>query len=281
MSHFNMRLIILLIILTTGLQAAGQSSLLDRFVQGDTFKLAERLSYLKKVRATDTLCLRDIQRATRQLSGDSLVFVTTIGAFGPMLRYENELAELCRANRLKYELELGGCLVWEGQTQGCYKDYLDYKLIEKHGLNFKADLHKKANDLYLANHFNDTISAWDCDKVPTYIGKRISRTGITMSVNLPVKEKRNEWTSNGKPMFAVYRPHIDLGFVIDKNGDISNFTLVDFLPSRQENEAYKDRLFELAIKEIRDNYSKWKPGEINGVRLNTTYVLRVEFKNAT
>ncbi len=276
-----MRVIVLLIILTTRLQAAGQSSLLDRFVQADTFKLVERFLYLRNVKTTDTLCLRDIERANRQLSGDSLVFVAVMGSFGPILRYENELAALCKENGLKYELELGGCLVWEGQTQGCYKDYLDNKLIEKHGLNFKAGLHKKANDLYLANHLNDTISGWDCDKEPTYIGKRISPTGITIAINLPVKEKRNKWTSTKNPMFAVYRPHVDLGFVIDKNGDVSNFTLVDFVPARQENEAYKERLFELAIKEIKDNYSKWKPGEINGVRLNTTYVLRVEFKNAT
>jgi hypothetical protein len=276
-----MRLIILLIILTTGLQAAGQNSLLDRFVQADTFKLAERFSYLKKVRTTDTLCLRDIERATRQLSGDSLVFVAAIGAFGPILRYENELAELCKDIGLKYELELGGCLVWEGQTQGCYKDYLDYKLIEKHGRNFKADIHKKANDLYLANNLNDTISGWDCDKEPTYIGRRISSSGINMTVDLPVIERRKEWISNGKPMFAVYRPFMDIRFVIDKNGDISNFTLIEFIPERQENENYKDKLLEFAVKEIKDKYSKWKPGEINGVRLNTTYVLRVEFKNAT
>jgi hypothetical protein len=82
-------------------------------------------------------------------------------------------------------------------------------------------------------------------------------------------------------MFAVYRPFMDISFVIDKNGDISNFTLIEFIPERQENENYKDKLLEFAIKEIKDNYSKWKPGEINGVPLNATYVLRVEFKNAT
>lgn len=280
-AFFRMRFITLLIILTTGLKATGQNSLLDRFVQADTFNTADRFSYLKRVRPTDTLCLRDIEKAKRQLSGDTLIFVAGVGAFGPILRYENELVQICKANNLKYELELDGCLVWEGQTRGCYKDYLDFKLFEKHGKNFKADLHKKANDLYLTNHLNDTISGWDCDKEPTYIGKGISPTGITMAVDLPVKEKRNEWTSNGQSLFAIYRPHIDLRFVVDKNGDISNFTIVDFVPMRPENETFKDRLFELAIKEIKDKYSKWKPGEINGVRLNTTHVLRVEFKNAT
>jgi hypothetical protein len=277
---FNMKFITLLLILTIGLEAMAQSSLLESFAQADTFKIAERFSYLKKVRPTDTLCLRDIEKATRQMAGDTLTFVVAIG-FGSNLRYESELVKICEENNLKYELELGGCVIWEGQTQGCYKDYLDYKLFEKYGKNFKVDLHKKANDLYLANHLNDTISEWDCDQEPTFIGKKISSSGVDMMVNLPVKEKRREWISKGEPMFAVYQPFMDLRFVIDKNGDISNFALIRFIPQQEENEKYKDELFELAIKEIKDKYSKWKPGEINGVPLNTTYVLRVAFKNAT
>jgi len=281
MWHFNMRVFLGLILLTVSFSIHGQNyDVMIGEIRADTAKIIERFKYIERVPTNDTLCASGIRKAERQAK-DTLCFVIWTGSFGLPLRYENELKDLVKKQGLKFNYEFGSDVVYESQTQGCYKDYMDKKLTERLGKNFKISQHLKADSLFLANHVNDTICSRDCDKEPTYIGKRISTTGITMTVNLPVKEKRNEWTSNGKPMFAVYRPHIDLRFVIDKNGNISNFTLVDFVPSRQENEAYKDRLFELAVKEIMDNYSKWKPGEINGVRLNTTYVLRVEFKNAT
>ncbi|WP_178377014.1 hypothetical protein [Chryseolinea serpens] len=160
---------------------------------------------------------------------------------------------------------------------------MDFLLREKYGRDFKIGLHHKADSLFLINAANDTIISWDCDKEPTCIGKEVDTAeGIYLSIALPVQDNREEWKSqDGKPSFALYHPFIDIRFVIDKKGNVSNFHLSDFIPARKENEVYKERLFELAKREIKKNYSKWHPGEINGVPLNTFYFLRVQFKHGT
>lgn len=276
-----MRVIFGLILFTVSFPTSGQNyDVMIGEIRADTTNVIERFRYIEHVPTNDTLCTSGIRKAERQAK-DSLCFVIWTGSFERPLRYENELNDLVKKYGLKFDFELENDVVYENQTQGCYKDYMDKQLMERFGKNFKMRQHLKADSLFLINHLSDTICSLDCDKEPTFIGKKVSVSGITMTVNLPVKDKRNEWTSNGKAMFAVYRPHIDLEFVVDKNGDISTFRLVEFVSMRHENEAFKDRLFELAIKELKDNYSKWKPGEIKGVRVNTIHILRVEFKNAT
>jgi len=157
---------------------------------------------------------------------------------------------------------------------------MDKKLHEKFGNNFKTGLHLKADSLFLANHVNDTINYWDCDKEPKFDKRRIGPDGIDVEVNLPIEEKREEWTSNGKPMFAVHRPFVDIQFAIDKTGSVSSFKRSDSFPQQKEKGIYDEQLFNLAVQEIKTNYSNWNPAEIRGVKVNAFYVLRVKFKKA-
>jgi hypothetical protein len=271
--------ITLFVILFSAWKANAQSSLLERFVSADTADSAARFAYLKKVNPTDTMCLSDMKRAIRDSSGDSSVFIVALGGFGPMLRYENELAQICKSNQLKLQLEPGTCVSWVGQTKGCYQDYLDFILFEKYGKSFKPDLHKKANDLYLTNHLADTISSWDCDIQPRCLSAN-THTSNSIVVDLPVKVYRKKWMVDKKPMFAVYHPFMDLSVVIDKDGNTSGYQLIDFIPARRQNKKYKEQLLAIAIQEIKSKYYKWKPAEINGVPLNTTHVMRLEFEAA-
>jgi hypothetical protein len=254
----------------------------ERYIQEDTFLLQTRLNYLLNIGAGDTTCGNAVKRAQIR-ARDTIDFVISFGMGSLGLRYEKELAALCRKQGLTYQLELGNCIYIEGQTDGCYKDYMDFMLREKYGRDFKIGLHHKADSLFLINAANDTIISWDCDKEPTCIGKNVDTAeGIDLPVALPLKERRDDWMSrDGKPTFTVYRSFMDIRFVIDKKGNVSNFHLSDFIPARKENEVYKERLFELAKKEIKKNYSKWHPGEINGVPLNTFYFLRVQFIHGT
>lgn len=268
--------IIWFVILISAWRANAQSGLLEQFVVADTANRAARFAYLKKVSPTDTICLNDIKRAIRDSSGDSAVFVVTLGVFGPILRYENELAQICKSNQVKFKLDMGTDIFYIDQTTGCYQDYLDFILFEKYGKNFKPDLHKKANDLYLANHLQDTISSWDCDIQPRCLSAK-TYTSNSITVDLPVKANRKEWVINKQPMFAMHHPFMDIQIVIDKEGKTSCYQLVDFIPARRQNKKYKNQLLAIAIQEIKNKYYQWKPAEINGVPLNTTQVIRLEF----
>jgi hypothetical protein len=250
-------------------------------IRADTTNVKERFKYIEHVRANDTLCTSSIRKAERQAK-DTVCFVIWTGSFGRPLRYENELNDLVRKHGLKFDYDFsGGDVIYPNQTEGCYKDYMDRKLFEKFGKNFKTKLHLKADSLFLLNHLNDTICSWDCDEEPRFINKRIGPDGIDIEVKLQIKEKRDEWVSNGKKMFAVYRPFIDIQFTVDKEGNVSTIKLLDFISQRNENIVFKEQLWDLAKKEIETKYSKWKPATIRGVNVNSSHVVRVQFKNAT
>lgn len=248
-------------------------------IRADTAEITKRFKYIEHVRAHDTLCTSGIKKAEKQAK-DTLCFVVWTGSFGWPLRYENELNDLVKKQGLKFDYEFGSDVVYENQTQGCYKDYMDKKVFERFGMNFKTRLHLRADSLFLANHINDTICSWDCDKEPRFINKRIGPDGIDVEVNLPIKEQRNEWTSKGQKMFAMYRPFMDIQFTVDKKGNVSTIKLLDFISRRAENIVFKDQLWELAKKEILTKYLRWIPATIRGTDVNSSHVIRVQFKNA-
>ena len=276
-----MRIIFGLILLTISFSICGQNyDGMIREIQADTTNVKGRFKYIEQVRTNDSLCAKGIRRAERQ-TNDTLCFVIWVGDFGRPLRYQNELNDLVKEYGLKLDYEFGSDVVYDDQTQGCYKDYMDKKLTKRFGNNFKIRQHLKADSLFLVKHFNDTICSWDCDKEPRFINKRIGPDGIDVEVKLPVKEKREEWTSNGRKMFVVYRPFMDIQFTIDKEGNVSTIKLLDFISQRDENVVFKDQLWVLAKKEIETKYSKWIPATIQGVGVNSSHVIRVKFRNAT
>jgi hypothetical protein len=243
-------------------------------IRSDTTDAQQRFKYVEHVRTNDTLCLNAVKKAQNDLI-DSLYFVIWSGPFGRPLRYEDELKFVSRKHGLKFDYEFGGCLVFENQTEGCYKDYMDKRLFEKFGENFKEKLHLKADSLFLVNHLNDTICSWDCDKEPSFKNKRIGPDGILITLN-----SRNKLTRNANKLLDVYNPFIDIQFVINKQGKVSEFKLVEDFPPRPKNQN-NEILLKIAANEIETSYSKWIPGEIHGVKLITTYVLRVHFKKGT
>lgn len=276
-----MRVILGLILLTISFSTLGQNyDVMIGEIRADTTKVIERFRYIEHVPTNDTLCTSAIRKAERQAK-DTLCFVIWTGSVGRPLRYENELKEVVKKYGLKFDYEFGSDVIFESQTQGCYKDYMDKKVIERFGKNFKIKQHNEADSLFLVNHLNDTICSWDCDKEPKFISKRIGADGIDVEVKLPVKEQRNEWTSKGQKMFAVYRPFMDIQFTVDKKGNVSSIKLLDFNSQRDENIVFKDQLWELAKKEIETKYSKWTPATIRGINVNSSHVIRVQFKNAT
>jgi hypothetical protein len=276
-----MRVIFGLILLTISFSTRGQNY--DNMVgeiRADTTNVIERFKYIEHVRTNDTLCTSGIRKAERQAK-DTICFVVWTGSFGRPLRYQNELNDLVKKHGLKFDFEFASDVVLKNQTEGCYKDYMDKKLTEKFGKDFKIRQHLKADSLFLANHLSDTICSWDCDKEPRFINERIGPDGIDVEVKLPIKEKRDEWLSKGQRKFPMYRPFMDIQFTVDKEGNVSTIKLLDFISQRDENIVFKDKLLDLAKKEIETRYSKWTPATIRGVSVNSYHVIRVQFKNAT
>ncbi|MFT6443602.1 MAG: hypothetical protein ACJASM_003164 [Salibacteraceae bacterium] len=75
-----------------------------------------------------------------------------------------------------------------------------------------------------------------------------------------------------------YQTFVDVYITIDKNGDVTNFRSDDFRRLESDTVLY-DKLFPIAVEEIKSKYNKWNPGTIKDEPMNTEYEFRVYFKN--
>jgi hypothetical protein len=229
---------------------------------------SSKVVYVKSPNPNDSLCISEIQRAKKDINDGRIVFAQSAGLGFGSLRYEDELRKLCEENGLAFDFDLVGCVVFEGQTQGCYGEYMDEIIKEKFGSGFKEKLHIRADSIFLTNTnlMNKTVQYWDCDERPR-LPSEAKRTNdyipnATVS-GIDIKGSNGQW------------PFFDLGFVVEKDSTISNFYVRNFVAEANENEKYKDRLFSIAVQYIKSEYPTWIPGKMKGVPVRTDNNVRV------
>jgi len=82
------------------------------------------------------------------------------------LRYEKEILKLCNEKGMEFKFDHIGCVIYEGQTQGCYGIFMDKIIMDKYGYNFKDSLHNVADSLFSlrVSRENLIVEYWDCDE---------------------------------------------------------------------------------------------------------------------
>jgi hypothetical protein len=237
-----------------------------------TQRLPERIIYVSKPNPNDSLCISDINRAKKDIAKGKIVFTQRVGFLFGNIRYETELRELCKQNGLVFDFDVMSDVVFEGETQGCYGNYMDKIIIEKYGVEFKENLHKKADSLFLArtNLENKSVEYWDCDerpRLPTEIKRTTDEFPCISVADLDIKESKGEYGW----------PFIDLNFMVEKDSTISGFYLRNFVSQLEENKIFKEKLIAIAVDYIKTNYPVWIPGKIKGIPVRTINNVRIVF----
>jgi hypothetical protein len=241
---------------------------------------SELLDYVNNPKYSDTICLNDINKAKRDLSNGRIIMNDYVGYDRGNRRYYNQLKQLCEELGIIFQPEGEYCVVYEGQTQGCYGLFMDSTIYAKYGRNFKIALHELADSLFFVEMSNDTIKRWFCDIQPSPNNGKRTVDEIYVKTDLNVISIRREWISQGDTMFAIDNPFMDIHFTVDKTGELSNFKLEYFVPASEHNERFKQELFNLGEQQIRERLPNWTPGTINGIPMNVEHNIRVQFKNS-
>lgn len=227
--------------------------------------------YLQNPDKSDTLCLNDIERAKNDIKKYHKLYVKTI-CFGCKDKpYDIEIEEVLKKRKIKKAIQDIGCVVFQGQTQGCYMGYIQLKMKEKYGENYFLDIEKEAEDILIKNvtENNKVISIYDLEdkEKPQIIDAYIeSDYYITIKTDLPVT------INNDKSLFA------DITFIIEKNGTISNFSVSTWVNENVVHEKFKQPLIDSAIKALKKDYNHWKPGNYKGNKARIENTLRVSFE---
>lgn len=242
--------------------------LLYSCVENDKSKL-ELDKYIENPSPDDVTCLQGIERAKKDVASGKLVFTSRLGFGTEFLRQEKYLEKLCETYNLVFEYELFSCIRIKGQRQGCYGAYMDKMIEEKYGKGFKQLLLAKADSMLAAS--NDTIPSHLCDKSPQIPGENENKSSL--QVHVPEEIRRVLKTDDeGK------YPFMDIGFYIDKSGNVSGFSMCNFNDAQSaENQQLKDELYAIGVKQIQ-SIPNWKGGIISGQVVNTLNNVRVYFQ---
>lgn len=230
-------------------------------------------NYITKPNPIDTTCISEINRAKSDVEDGKVVFTQDYGFLFGEIRYENELRQLCKDNGLLFDFDLISDVVFEGQTQGCYGAYMDKIIADKFGSNFKENLHKKADSLFLlrTDKENIIVQYWDCDERPRLPSEEKRTSDYLPSIKIKELEIiKDESDYGGWPFF-------DLGFIVEKDSTISSFHNRYWVSHLETNERFKTQLYDIAVDYIKTKYPKWIPGKVLGVPVRTDNNVRIHF----
>ncbi|MES2573950.1 MAG: hypothetical protein V4572_03325 [Bacteroidota bacterium] len=228
--------------------------------------------YLLNPPKSDTLCSNDIERAKRDINKYQKLFIKTI-CFGCRSKpFEAEIEEVLKKRKIKKVTEDIGCVVYEGQTQGCYSGFISLKMKEQYGENYFSEIEKEAESLFIKNIIenNKVVSIYDLEdrEKPKIISREVSIESdyyTTIKANLPVK------INSYKSLFA------DITFIIEKDGTIGHLSISNWVNDAVD-EKFKKDLISIALKTLKENYSHWNPGKYKGNIVRTENTLRVGFR---
>lgn len=229
--------------------------------------------YMKNVPKSDSLCSSEIEWAKADLSKYDGVYVQTI-CFGCDFKpYEEEIKEVLKKRKFKLGIQDIDCVRYEGQTVGCYSEYIDLKMKEKYGENYKSEIENEAIKILIKNINinNKIISIYDLEQSekPKISNPKIAIENdyyTTIKTDLPI---------NRKSMHYLFT---DINFIVEKDGTISNLKETNWVNEKGIDKKHRQDLVNLAINTLKKDYNKWKPGTYKGNIVRVENTLRISFE---
>ncbi|WP_185205314.1 hypothetical protein [Chryseobacterium sp. C3] len=229
--------------------------------------------YVKRPKNNDEICKNDIERAQKDLEKYKNIYVTT-SCFGcKFLPYEDEILEYAKRQKFKIINYDFSCAVIDGQTQGCYKAFIDLEMEKVHGKNFRKRIEQEAEKLMIENieNHDKVLSIYDLEEndKPHFIKEdNLMKQGYlpTIKTGLPLKNAKSN---------SIF---MDVSFIVEKNGKISTFKNENWVNDIKENEKYKSELEKIAKSKILEHYNNWKPGKYKNSVARVKNNFRINFE---
>jgi hypothetical protein len=228
------------------------------------------------VSKTDTTCLKAVKKAKTDVQKGKLTFCHFAGnmLYEP-LRSGNEMDSLLNNFGIGYKEEMTSDVIFEGQTQGCYCDFMKEQIDNKFGKTFIDSLLNVSDSLYVQNNINDTFYYANCDTRPNYPTDTDMHPDEFSEIFQKDFEKSIKY-----PAGYIKRPNydssafVDVHLYVDKSGN-AVITGYWFLFDMKTNHKY-EKHFEREIQKIMRNKG-WTPATIRNQKVNSDMVMRLGF----
>jgi len=234
------------------------------------FKSSDK-TYLNNPDKTDTLCINSITKAKKDLTRFKGVYVLTICLGCEIPVYLNELEEILKERDWAFETDEIGCVIHEGQTQGCYKGYINEQMIEKFGSDYSEAIEKEAENRFLQKVQDQDKIIYYLDleerEQPVYKGKGTALENGTLYITVPSTLIPN-----------VEDVKMAISFIVEKDGTQTHFKLEHWFPEAKELELLKEELQLKALETIRKEYYHWSSGTYKKHKVRSKITLDIQFK---
>ncbi|WP_419486854.1 hypothetical protein [Chryseobacterium bernardetii] len=150
---------------------------------------------------------------------------------------------------------------------------IDLKMEQIHGKDFRRKIEHEAEELMIQKIKTGTkiLSVYDlAEEDQPYL----------IQGNKFVKKEDNLNIRTGLPLkheLDIY-PFMDISFIVEKDGTISNVKNKNWVSGFKVNEKYRNELEDLAKNKILTDYSQWKPGNYKNTLTRVENNFRVSFE---
>jgi hypothetical protein len=131
----------------------------------------DKESRFEKVPLTDTTCLKEIAIAKKDIGKGKLFYCHDAGSllYQPS-RCEHEMDSLLEFYGIGYKNTFTSDVIIEGQTQGCYGDYMNEMISDKFGSKFIDSLLYRADSIYVSKNLNKVFDDHELETEPRFPG---------------------------------------------------------------------------------------------------------------
>jgi hypothetical protein len=235
----------------------------------------------RNVPKSDTTCIDAINRAKEDITNGKLSYCQGLKIlYISGLRSHFELDSLLRIYRINTDVAYSDIIssdkVYEGQTQGCYCDYMRYYIDKKYGKYFIDSLIEISDSIFLVNNINDTLFSPTWDTKPNYASSldTVDLRDFSETLQEDIDSILLYPKGYKKRPNVNTNAFVDINFVVDKSGSaaINSF---DFTFDIEDNFKYK-KYFERIISA---NFRKtgWTPATIRNTSVISEITLRFYF----
>ena len=231
-------------------------------------------SRFDNVSKTDTTCLKELELAKADIKNGKLVYCHNAGnMLYRELRSEKYMISLLKKYNIDYKNIMTSDVIFEGQTQNCYGDYMEEQIKNKYGTFFLDSLLEISDSLFAFSNL-DTLHYSQCDTWPRYPNENLDE-----EFSEKTQEKFNDLVIYPKGYIKKENQEIssfvDVSFVVDKTGKTSNIGFW-FIFDHKENYKYK-KYFEEIIKPLILD-TTWQPATVRKQKVTSDMNIRIELK---
>jgi hypothetical protein len=236
----------------------------------------------RNVPLTDTTCINAINKAKADIAngkvyychGHKILYISG-------LRSHPELDSLLQTFDINTDIAYSDILstdkVYNGQTQGCYCDYMRYFIDKKYGRDFIDSLISISDSIFLVNNINDTLYSPSWDTKPNYPHSQdtVDLRDFSETFQEDIDSILVYPKGYKKRLNSLMNAYVDVNFVVDKSGEatINGF---DFKFDLEDNLMYKKYFEKIILENFRK--SGWTPATIRNTPVISELPLRIYFE---